>query len=507
MDGRIFLNINEDSIEYLYSKKYEFIPGINSDYELKFLSSINEDYLKLITNYDELRKCINEYYNAILTDFSELKEYRKILNVFKNRKDSFYKSIIDNIEYVQIVSKNYKDTFKYLEKNPILKTKKIILYGYFDLDTNIDELEKLFKDYDNIYVEIDGNNLPIKLNELKKTQKIINDIVDNIKKYNFSPIEQIMYVYDIVRSRVYTKESESESCEESRDLTKVLLGDKIVCLGYARILNVILNKLNINNILNLLKRKDCDKRHALNIIYIDDKKYDIQGIYYFDPTWDSKRSDNNNYLYSYQFFANTKKEIENYQHYIYKDETLPFFNDNLKEVLKKIYDTKGKNNVPKKIINTINTISRLIDNETLIKPLSLIDPNIILPMCLKKDFNIDKVIQKLEYYNELFNKPISANILLKVLYNVRKIEYYNNPNLYPFDINALYSIIINSDWNFTNTKEEDLLLAIFGENIKKDIIKRNTIKCIKDNELDLKIEQVKLTKTLKNIYENKVNNI
>ena len=501
MEGRITVIIDEDSLEYELSKKYEIAIGIKSDYEIKMLSSIDEDYNKIISNYKELRNCINEDYNDIQLIASDLKEYVEILKSFKNREDSFYKEKIDSIEYIQIYSKNNEDTLKYLEKNQILRNKKIILEGFFDLDTNIDELELLFKNYHNIYVEIEDNNLPIKLNELKKTQDIINNIVNDIKKYNYSPIEQIMYAYDIVRSRVYTKETENELAETSRDLTKVLLGDKIVCVGYARVLKTILNQLRIKNLLYELNRKNSDKGHALNLIYIDDKKYNIKGLYYFDPTWDSKKIDNDNYLYSYRYFANTKERIENYQNHTYKDKTLPFMNENIVEIFKKIVNTKGINNIPKDLLNTINTISKLVDNKTLINSLSLLSPSIKVPEYLKKELDIEKTIDKLEYYKELFYKPISADILLKVLYNVRKLEYYNNPSIYPFDIDTLYSIVINSNWNFNTTKEERLLEVIFGNDVKRDIVKKNTIKYIKDNDLELKIQQIKLTKTLRNIYE------
>ena len=47
-------------------------------------------------------------------------------------------------------------------------------------------------------------------------------------------------------------------------------------------------------------------------------------------------------------------------------------------------------------------------------------------------YNIRKKIYELTRY---FNNPISADVLLEVLYNVRKQQYYYNPEKYPFDLN------------------------------------------------------------------------
>ena len=103
----------------------------------------------------------------------------------------------------------------------------------------------------------------------------------------------------------------------------------------------------------------------------------------------------------------------------------------------------------------------------------------------------------------LLDKPLSASVLLKVLYNVRKIEYYNNPEKYPFDINSLYKIIVNSKWLFQESGDYKLLKAIFDDvpYINQEEYINNFLN---NNEYGKKIEQVKLTKLLKKIYEKKI---
>ena len=113
-------------------------------------------------------------------------------------------------------------------------------------------------------------------------------------------------------------------------------------------------------------------------------------------------------------------------------------------------------------------------------------------------YNIRKKIYELTRY---FNNPISADILLEVLYNVRKQQYYYNPEKYPFDLNDFYKTVLMSNWDFSDTQLNQFLMMCYSND---DIKLIRTIKFAEENELDKRIEQVKLTKTLRNIYDNKI---
>lgn len=175
-------------------------------------------------------------------------------------------------------------------------------------------IKEQYKNNQNIYFYIEGNTQPISITDFEKTYNIINDIVSKIKKLNLSPLEQIMYIYDLVRDRIYTKELITEPPFISRDLTSVLLGNRIVCVGYANIFNQILQNLGIISKKEHLQNIDQNEpNHVRNIVYIQDKTYNIEGNYLFDLTLDSKdREDDNTYLNSYRYFAKTKKEIDRY---------------------------------------------------------------------------------------------------------------------------------------------------------------------------------------------------
>ena len=503
----IIIDIDLESIEREIYEKYNIEKSMSGEYEIKVLTDLNEKYDDLITNYDEIRESLNNNYQSFTMDIVKILDdhndnYIEDVTQYLNKENNFYDELFNNAEYILVNSDSYENTLKYLKNNSILKTKKIVLDGYFSLEDDIDAIKKLFKDYDNIYIRVEGNDLPVSICEYEQTKDIVNNLVNEIKKYNLSTIEQIMYAYDIARDRVYKEEEEGEFQEVSRDLSKILLGDKIVCVGYQVLFRSILNKLNIKNLPYFIAKKDSKIGHAINMIFINDKKYNIKGFYYFDPTWDSKRKDNNNYLLSYRYFALTKDKLEDYQKHLYNDITLPYINKNTYNCFKEMLDKNGNNNIPEEFVRSLNKISRMADNKRLISPISLIDSK-YLPKNLKEEFNEDYVLKRIKYLIKLFDKPLSASLLLKVLYNVRKIEYYNNPSKYPFDIASLYAVIVNSNWMFYESKEYKLLKSILGE-VPNMPQKSDFVNFIKDNNCEEEIEHVKLTRTLKNIYENKL---
>lgn len=173
------INITFDKDELYYKQKYEFN---NTDYgmEVYLILNENEIYEDVITNYDNIRKGINEYLNDIskLDQPVNIELYKYLIN----REDNFYKKIFDKINYVSLEGTNGQ-IMTFLNNNPSLKNKEIILVGNYDLNTSISEIEKLeelFKNYTNINVILEGNKLPIKLSDYKKTLEKINNITDEI---------------------------------------------------------------------------------------------------------------------------------------------------------------------------------------------------------------------------------------------------------------------------------------------------------------------------------------
>ena len=342
-----------------------------------------------------------------------------------------------------------------------------------------------------------GNTQIVGFNECKKTLEIINSIVEKCKQFDFSPLEQVMYIYDIVRNREYEMEHPDEDYTISRDLTSVLLGNSIVCLGYSNIFREILNNLGIQNKLVFLNNKNDTTGHCRNIVYIKDEKYNIDGVYYFDPTWDSKRDASNSFLSSYKYFARTQTQMTSLSKNKYEDIYFGGFNESSVQKLEDFIREKGIKNIPDKARTKVNSISNLIDGVSWVTPFDMSD--IDLPECFKSHFDLEVKLDQLKEYCRKFNKPIELSTFIKLLYNVRKQQYYYDPASYPFNIEEIHDTIMNSKWEYENP-EERLMKLIFGE-IDELSTEEKADTYIEEEELDKKIESVRLARTLRNVLQ------
>lgn len=491
MKGKIILSKDEWSVynyDIEYDDEYEYIIRINTD--------LTENFLDLISDYHDMDEAIDFSIYFSETDDSEYAEDNiAFLKECKSKK----LELLQNAKYVEF-DFTIEEIAKYVKINPILKTKKIIINDSYDL--NIEKLQILkdaFSDYrDNLYFNLSNNSKLISFNECNETYNAIEKITKEVESLNLSPLEKIMYVYDIVRNKVYKEVAENEDKLISRDLTSSLLGEERVCLGYARIFETILNKLGIEARQCILYGNV--KGHARNEIYVKDEKYNVDGVYYFDTTWDSKKSENNNeYLSTYRFFAKTKSEMDELDKDKYTDQSFPYYSPEIAWKFEEILENEGFENLSQDMIKSINHMSSLIKEQRLLGAMYTAP---ISPLYGKIDK--DKTITELIDIAEYFDKPLSADTLLKVLYNVRKKQYYLEPDKYPFSLSDFYKIVLLSDWRFEDakTKEQKLLIAIFGNKARtKD--KSQMLDYDQKAELSKNIERVKLTRTLRKIYDKK----
>lgn len=261
----------------------------------------------------------------------------------------------------------------------------------------------------NLYLKFQNGQEFITYDEFYKTINELYKIVNFVKKYNLSNIEKILLVYDIIKANKYNQETSFENYSESRDLSKVVNGDKIVCLGYANLINFILGSLKIKNNIEILKYKNKQNGHARNIIFVDDDKYNVKGQFICDCTWDSKK--NNNYLDNYNFFlkrlsffAKAKEEVIFKPNYV---ELLKLDDEQLEIAISKLStDEKRK---------MVYSLSNLSDKNI---------SNLYL-LALKDDNLYNETVKTAKYVKKLFNQKISKETFKNALYKIRKIEYLN----------------------------------------------------------------------------------
>ena len=443
------------------------------------MKSYNFD-IKKISDKD-IKKGVEDFLNFSNRYFPEQRD-ENLSNILEQKPLIIKDYIMKAEEYW--FGDNFAEINAFFSQNKDFWDKKIIFNIEADLDMNLyNTLQRKFGFIKDLKITVKGNSEPVSLAEYKETIRIIEQKVQEIKNYDLSPFEQIMYAYDIARDRLYALEDDDQKFK-SRDLTAVLLGDKITCGGFVEIFNAILTKLGIKCACFSLKSVN-SKRHARSIVYIDDDKYDIKGLYFFDPTFDCKKNDNNDmeYLNKYLYFAKTYQQMQRMDKGCFKTNDFVYFDENKIEELEN--NLKNKNHDLAMISDFENVHLSLIN--------SLTDLNINV-----LDFVLEpmKFIAVLKDAATLANQKISLETFLRVLYEVRKRQYYANPTKYAFDMETIINIMHNSIFD----KQTRKLLALFGE---EDKVVTRVKKYMKDNNLDSGIERVKVTRLLKTIANNK----
>ncbi len=428
-------------------------------------------------------------------DFNDKEVYEEI-----NYMRKHFDTIMDSVEFIKLSFEKTNEK-EYITKNPIIKTKKIVLDIRLKL-TETDRMVKLLEEYrdikDIVYIYLDGNMGYVSLNDAYKTMLSIQEQAEKIKKLNLSPMETIMYVYDQVRYRTYASEEKGESYLQSRDLSNVLFGDKIVCVGYSRIFASLLKCLGITVYMVGLLNKAGNDGHERNSIYVKDDKYGIDGFYYFDATWASRdESTNNNYLYNYQFFAKTKSYMDKFKKYV--EERIPIYSENMFDDAIKAIENKDTR-LAIQYINSLNAMSIRILGYEFMPYEYVIIPNGV------EILDIAELKGKFERIYKKFNTEIPGDVMLRVFNNVRKIEYYQNSELYPYTLSDIYATMKRSDWKLPENEKTNaaiLLACIFGESESEARKEEFKIFC-KDNEITDDVTGVRLTKVLQLVRDKKI---
>lgn len=137
--------------------------------------------------------------------------------------------------------------------------------------------------------------------------RMINPLIDKIKKSQYSTFEKFMLVYEFATKFCYKEVDENEKKSISRHWVSVLNTDKIVCVGYASLMKELCDRIFNENELKIfcqsLTTIDLNTKeqglHANNAIYIKDEKYGIDGLFYLDACWDSSKAGKTNQAYSF----------------------------------------------------------------------------------------------------------------------------------------------------------------------------------------------------------------
>lgn len=473
MEKNICLNLNEASER---EKKDNVFSLVFNDFSFLLTVEYYEiDELDLLFSDDEK---IAQSIKANFDEFDE-EDARNFKKIMKKKGFSFNK-FYQKIESIEL-SGSLSSIKSFLKKNYKTINKKIMIANFFDYSKKSYEfLLSIYEVYPNIYISSDNNKKKVSISDYFKCYNAVNETAQYINSLNLSNFEKIILAYNIVRKRIYKLEGVGESEDASRSLIDIITGDKIVCEGYCRLLESILKTLNISSCNVLLKPTDGSKTAHLRLaIYIKDEKYDIDGIYYFDPTFDSKQNENDkNYLYGYKYFAKTRKQINELSSKEYIDAKFEdkFFEEAISDEDKLLLTLK---------------VNGLKDEA--------LDPRII------SNTNFRQV--KFEEDIQLFCKPIEIRKFLKAVFIVSKTQYYIDGSEIYFTDEALATILYYSGFEIPLTAQRALLLAIFGSeedsSFRKEICKETYRNINAEEEFSQNIAQVKFVRTLKKVLNKK----
>lgn len=290
-----------------------------------FANKDNRDLINAdLKKYEQKLKNNNFTDEESLAIYNNLaKSYTYTLNYNKSKIDDFSNKIVITIKKSSINTENLQKLKVFAEK--MLSNELNVSICIHDQqengDFNIDYLysneqinkiidlnnyllEKGMKDQirfkENALVNSDIDLLTTwSLDDVIKANKNIDNVVEHIKKNNFSPFEAMTYIHMYVTSNFKYTDTEWR-LEECRSIVGAYQG-KIVCAGYSSLVKAIVDKLNDPNLqcecigANLYKKRffryELEGGHSHNLIHIKDEKYNIDGHYMEDTCWDSKSDD------------------------------------------------------------------------------------------------------------------------------------------------------------------------------------------------------------------------
>ena len=362
-------------------------------------------------------------------------------------------------------------------------------------DDYINYLYNNLNSLDEVFIYGEGNRENVNIKSYKYTIDYIENIAKKVKSHDFSPLEQLMYIYDIVRDRKYKEEKKNEKSTLSRDLTSVITGDNIVCVGFSEMFDKICQKVGIYSCVDYLDPFDDEQYgHARNAVFLKDDKYHIKGIYFFDTTYDSKYDDTNNHFDSYMFFgkkyrifeAVDKREGNKYQSRFSK----------IFDIIDDCYRNQRRLTIPD--ILSLNGQCRKLTGEPLITDE---ERNELFCNVFRLGDEVDNSIynkyrKKVLNFIELLSDEIPMEAFVKALTNVRIQEYYENPSKFSLSRRKITAISKKSNYQ-PQGKEEKLLRSILG-------IKDYTpAEILRKEKLNKRIEGVRLSKALRLVLEKK----
>ena len=293
--------------------------------------------------------------------------------------------------------------------------------------------------------------------------KKMEDEIKKIESLNLSPFEKFLYVHDFVANRIYNEQPREMSSHESRDFVNAMTGDYIVCVGYAEIMENFCNRLGIEcKVISGFSRNKGECGHAANVVKIVDEKYGIDGEYFCDACYDSRKEHSRQGIFYAALPLQDIKHIEQskffdkrVENYSGKKESKPIPLKAFQEALTSVYSkTDGENFNENKISGLL---SNAVDDA---KKYS--DGDNAFSACVRYKRKIYEAVtnnEKLNYkmlryiFHNIHEKDKLSKTILRLLYTLEGEKLDNFVDLLNKDFTYSYK-----KWDLQYSCENKLLI-------------------------------------------------
>ena len=430
---------NNTKIENIEAINFE---GLTTDYNLNALY-YNGDFeeIKLLDSSLTIRNP-NKKISPLGNYFNIPDLYQNIDDVIKYIKENNIDPLSN--DYFNIISKTLDNNYISFSK----RDKELEYKGELSkLNEMVDKIEQLGiypsiiliklenKDYDYklfksikypILIDYGDKYAYATLEEFIAMRETINYYKELITSSNLSPLEQITYAYDIIKSFDY---NEGIYTSDSRSMHKIINTGNIVCVGYSQFLKQVLKELgykiesySLNSPNEYGKYPNEFDNHRRNVIRIDDDKYNVHIVAVMDSTWDSDEPEKTTYRFRHKN-ESTLSDINNLLSYIhfliprneymflFKDKYLPSFFTINSEYLKENFDTMPIiRRTESETEESLKVLQQLFDKGEGL----MIDHYLNAKRPTYEIFReVIKNVKLAEGYNQTESQDISNNIILK----------------------------------------------------------------------------------------------
>lgn len=347
---------------------FKIILNINSQFtSKKFKDFVFDDILHFKNLSIEL-PLKEDYIDDSNENISEKEDLERIIDALIDI-DTLSITVVDNGK------KSIEESLEIIDKIENSIGSKIENIYYITGNRNIENIEilKKLENEHRISIMYD-KEIICSIDDFINMRNHINKMVNELKRFELSELEKVLYVYDIIKDFYIVNHQYMKEKKVSRLIHRIFKVNELNCQAYAALYSEILRELKIEatdfNLYSPLVEELflTSDNHARTMIHLVDDKYKIDGLFSTDVVWDAIKKMKKNY--HYEFFltkiSNLKKQYSLDK--FHNDIEILFNNmsiNNLSEKEKQVYERLlNKNTI---LDDDINGLKQIMKNNISLK--------------------------------------------------------------------------------------------------------------------------------------------